>query len=129
MKKLRITIGKKTYDVTVEVLSDDSPQQTRAVLGKPAVAMTAPPATPQSAAAPPAPSQTVAGAIYSPMAGLVKSIAVKVGDEVKANQLVVVLDAMKMENQIMAPSAGTVAGIEAKEGQSVQEGELLLVLE
>lgn len=127
MKKLRITIGKKTYDVTVEVLSDDSPQQSRPTVGRPAVTA-APPSSTPGASAPPQ-SVDVAGAVLSPMAGQVKSVLIKEGDAVQAGQPLVILDAMKMENKITAPQAGKVASVEVKEGQSVQEGQVLLALE
>jgi len=129
MKKLRITVGKKTYDVTVEVLSDDDPARSRPVVARqpasaapssPPSAAPASPATPR----PPAP----AGAVTSPMAGTVKSVKVKDGDAVKENQILLTLDAMKMEVPVSAPVAGTVASVEVKEGQAVQEGQALVVL-
>jgi glutaconyl-CoA/methylmalonyl-CoA decarboxylase subunit gamma len=129
MKKLRITIGKKTYDVTVEVLSDDSPQPARPTAIRPAVAVALPASSSSGASAPPPHSPGAPGAILSPMAGLVKSMLVQAGDAVKAGQPLVILDAMKMENKITAPQAGAVASIEVKEGQSVQEGQVLLTLE
>ena len=63
------------------------------------------------------------------MAGTVKSILVKQGDEVSIGTQLVILEAMKMENQITAPSAGTVKKVNVQEGASVQEGEVLLVIE
>ncbi len=130
MKKLRITVGKNTYDVTVEVLEDDQAHVARpggsAVL--PAAPQTSSPA-PGPAPGPAAPSGPApAGAVVSPMAGTVKSIAVKQGDSVTAGQLLVVLDAMKMENQVSAPAAGTVKSIDVSAGESVQEGQPLLVI-
>lgn len=128
MKKLRVTIGNRTYDVTVEELDEGA-----ALPVRPSPMASAPPpsATPAPASAPPpSPPTTTAGpgAVYSPMAGTVKSILVKVGDVVSSNQPLVILDAMKMENQIMAPTSGAVSSIAAREGQTVREGELLLVL-
>jgi len=70
-----------------------------------------------------------AGAVTSPMAGVIKSILVKAADAVEQRQALVVLEAMKMENQITAPAAGTVKNVDASEGDSVQEGHVLLVLE
>jgi glutaconyl-CoA decarboxylase len=127
MKKLRITIGKKIYDVTVEVLSEDGPQHDRPPAVRPP-GTTAVPAPPSSGPSPPK-LPISAGAVTSPMAGSVKSVLVQEGDDVKAGQPLVILDAMKMENQITAPVAGTVKSVEVKEGQSVQEGHVLVVFE
>lgn len=123
MKKLRITIGDKSYDVSVEVLSDDSapvPTIPRPAAGSSHIAPppTAAPARPTGAAAP--------GVIISPMAGMVKSIQVKEGDSVEQGQVLVLLDAMKVENRITAPSAGKVSKILVKEGDTVTEGHVLL---
>ena len=66
--------------------------------------------------------------VKSPIPGLVKNILVNAGDVVEANQTLVVLEAMKMENEILAPHRGTVETIEAKPGQAVAAGALLVVL-
>lgn len=128
MKKLRITVGKKTYDVSVEVLGEEVPPVDRSSshLGvKPASA-------PREAAAPAPsapPSSHAAGSIPSPMAGVIKSILVKPGDEVAAGAVLVVLEAMKMDNKITATAAGTVASVNVQEGQSVHEGQDLVTIE
>lgn len=131
MKKLRITVGKKTYDVTVEVLGEEVPAAhlpgSRSQSGsKPAQAShepTAAPNTPQPAAS------HSAGAVVSPMAGVIKGILVKQGDDVTAGTVLIVLEAMKMDNKITASSSGTVASISVQEGDNVQEGQELLALE
>jgi biotin carboxyl carrier protein len=128
MKQLRITVGKKTYDVTVEVISDDDPVRSRPVPARTAASAGAPVA-PAGAPAAPQPTGPIAdGAVMSPMAGTVKSVKVKAGDTVSVNQVLLTLDAMKMEVPVSAPVAGTVASVEVKEGQSVHEGQPLLVL-
>jgi biotin carboxyl carrier protein len=66
--------------------------------------------------------------LKSPIPGLVKNVLVKAGDAVTAGQTLVVLEAMKMENEITALHAGTVESIEAKPGQAVAAGALLVVL-
>ena len=131
MKKLRITIENKSYDVTVEDLTgvDAFPppaEPTVAAAAAAAPATTAP--TPSAAAAKPQlPVDT--GSVTSPMAGAIQSILVKEGDAVKQGQALVILEAMKMENQITAPVAGTVKSINVATGDSVTEGHVLLVLE
>ncbi len=66
--------------------------------------------------------------LKSPIPGLVKNVLVKAGDEVEAGQTLVVLEAMKMENEITAPHKGSVDSIAAKPGQAVAAGALLVVL-
>jgi biotin carboxyl carrier protein len=70
-----------------------------------------------------------AGNITAPMPGKLISVKVKVGDKVEANTLVVILEAMKMENEILAGIAGTVKEIKAKPGETVDGGKVLMVIE
>lgn len=69
------------------------------------------------------------GAITAPMPGKLISIKVKVGDKVEPNTLVAILEAMKMENEILAGVAGTVKEIKARAGDTVEGGKTLLVIE
>ena len=64
----------------------------------------------------------------SPMPGIVLQVLVKKGDTVKRGQKVLILEAMKMENEISAPAGGTVREIRAREGDSVNTGDVLIVL-
>ncbi|MCD7860186.1 MAG: biotin/lipoyl-binding protein, partial [Firmicutes bacterium] len=66
--------------------------------------------------------------VLSPMPGVVIQVKVKVGQAVKAGEVLVILEAMKMENEIVAPKAGTVAQIVADKGASVDSGAPLVVL-
>jgi biotin carboxyl carrier protein len=130
MKKLRITIGNTSYDVTVEDLTEDPlyagpGPATRS----PAQASASREAAPQPAAAPRPQLSADAGAVTSPMAGVIKSVLVHVGQEVKRGEPLVILEAMKMEYQITAPAAGVVKSVGVKEGDSVQESHVLVVLE
>ena len=77
----------------------------------------------------PAASSVGPGGVISPMPGKVISVKVAVGDTVAANDVVLSLEAMKMENNIVAPTAGAVASIEVGEGDEVAAGALLLVIE
>jgi biotin carboxyl carrier protein len=70
----------------------------------------------------------VEGAIKAPIPGLVVRMLVAEGDEVEAGQSVVILQAMKMENELRAQRAGTVATIKCKEGDSVNQGDTLVTL-
>jgi biotin carboxyl carrier protein len=71
---------------------------------------------------------TVEGAITAPMTGKIVSVKVKKGDQVKANQTLCVVEAMKMENEITAVKAGTVQEVNVAEGAGVNEGDTLFVV-
>ena len=71
---------------------------------------------------------TVEGAVTAPMTGKILSIKVKKGEQVKAGQVLCILEAMKMENEIAAPKSGTVQEILVSEGASVSEGEALFII-
>lgn len=128
MKKvIRITFEGKTYDVEVEVLGNAAPAATAPVAVTP---VAAPVAAAPAVQAAPAPAAAPAGGtpVPSPMMGIVFKLKVKVGDKVKMNQEVAVLEAMKMENSIVCPCDGTVASIEVKEQDSVTEGQVLMTI-
>ena len=111
MKNYRITVNGNTYDVQVEELG----------------ASQAPvaPAAPQASA----PAATGEGEkVTAPMPGNILDIKVNVGDSVAANQVVVVLEAMKMENDIVTPVAGTVTAINVTKGQAVNSGDVLITV-
>ncbi len=128
MKKvIRITFEGKTYDVEVEVLGNAAPAATAPVAVTPVAAPVA--AVPAVQAAPaPAAAPASGTPVPSPMMGIVFKLKVKVGDKVKMNQEVAVLEAMKMENSIVCPCDGTVASIEVKEQDSVTEGQVLMTI-
>ena len=137
MKLLRITIGNKSYEVTVEDLTgaDGFPSgvaqpPSSAAPGQPSTAapsVASAPVASAPVAKPQLPAE--AGAVASPMAGVIKSVLVKKGESVIAGQSLAVLEAMKMENAITAPAAGTVKSIGVAAGDTVNEGHVLLVLE
>lgn len=74
------------------------------------------------------PKQHTEGAVTAPMTGKILSVMVKKGDQVKASQILCVLEAMKMENEITTPRTGTVQEVYVSEGSSVNEGEALFVI-
>ena len=122
MRKFNITVNGNTYEVDVEEVGG---VQTSA----PAAAPAAPVQTAAPSAAPKAaPSAPVAGAnsVTAPMPGTIMSIKVKVGDTVKSGDLVCILEAMKMENEIFANADGKVVGISTSEGASVNTGDVLV---
>lgn len=97
---------------------------------KPAPAAPKPAAAAAPAAAAPKPAAPVEGGarLEAPMPGMVIKYQVKEGDAVKEGDVVMILEAMKMENSILAPATGTVKQICCKEGQSVQKGDVLAVI-
>lgn len=85
--------------------------------------------TPQRAESPLQVSRLSAGLVIAPIPGVVKSILVKEGDAVKEGDVVLVLEAMKMDNEISSRSNGTVKTIHVAVGDSVQEDQLLIDIE
>ena len=123
MKKYNVTVNGVTYEVLVE--ETDS-----------AAAPTAPAAAPK-AAAPKAPAAAPKAApsgaqgsikVTAPMPGTILKMNVKVGDTIKANDLVCVLEAMKMENEIFAKEGGVVKTVDAPQGSSVNSGDTIITL-
>lgn len=129
MKNLRITVNGTAYDVQVEELGASAAPQ-----AAPAPAPAAPAAPAPKAAAPaPAPApRPVAPAggetVSCPMPGTIVSIAVQAGQSVKKGDILVVLEAMKMENEIMAPHDAQVAAVFVNKGDSVDTGAPLVSL-
>lgn len=129
MKNLKITVNGTAYDVQVEeVAAGAAPVVASAPAAKPAApaAAPAPAAGPAPAAAPvPAGAETV----NSPMPGTIVSVNVSAGQNVKKGDVLVVLEAMKMENEIMAPRDAVVAGVQVNKGDSVDSGTPLVSLQ
>ena len=129
--KYLVTLNGKTYEVEVEhgeaMLLDE--YDAAAPAGK-APAAPAPAPAPVPAAPAPAPAPVVAGgeSVNAPMPGNIVKINVKAGDAVKAGDVLVVLEAMKMENEIMAPRDGSVAQVVTQKGAKVETGSPLVVL-
>ena len=120
MKRYLVNVNGTEYEVAVEVLAEGEPRKT-------APAQTAPA---QAAPAPAAPAAVPAGGetVAAPMPGNILSVAVKAGDAVKKGDLLVVLEAMKMENEILAPCDGTVASVAVAAGATVESGATLVVI-
>lgn len=129
MKQLRITIEGKTYDVTVEILGEDHPSVQPLVGHGVRPAAVPPPAVAPTPAAPkPTPASPGSGEITSPLAAVVVSVDVTVGQTVAAGEKVLTLEAMKMNTVVASPHSGTVSSIAVKQGDAVEEGQVLLVV-
>lgn len=124
MKNYRITVNGTSYDVSVEELAGG-------VAPVAAPVATAPVAAPAAAPAP-APAAKSAGAgsikVASPMPGKILDVKANVGDAVKKGQVILILEAMKMENEVVAPEDGTVASIDVASGATVEAGDTLATL-
>ncbi len=117
MKSYRVTVNGNVYDVTVEENGDTS---------------AAPAPAPAKAAPAPAPAPAAAAAgnikVTSPMPGKILGVSTSVGDSVKKGQVLLILEAMKMENEIVAPQDGVVVTVNVSTGDSVEPGAVLATL-
>lgn len=123
MKQYTITVNGVSYDVTVE-------EKNGGVVSAPKAVEKSAPAASTPVASAPAASAAKEGnvAVSAPMPGKILAVKAKEGDSVKAGDVLLVLEAMKMENDIVAPQDGVVASINVKVGDSVESGAKLASL-
>ena len=110
MRKYRVNLNGTAYEVEIELVGESNGS-----------------VAPTTAA----PAQAPAGAgakVESPMPGTILAVNVNVGDTVKAGQVLMILEAMKMENEIMAPADGKVTGVAVAKGAAVESGALLCTI-
>lgn len=126
MSKYRITLEGKTYEMEVDLVGETAVSQSvekkaykefKGAANDPTVRVMDPSAQRQTV------NQT--GAVTAPMPGTVIRVEKAVGDAVKAGELVLILEAMKMENEILAPVDGTIAAMNCTNGGTVASGEVL----
>ena len=124
MRRFNVTVNGVSYDVVVEEVGGAAAQ---APVAAPVVA---PVAAPVAAPAPKAAPAGAAGAVAvkAPMPGTILKVNVAPGQAVKKGDVLCVLEAMKMENDIMAPQDGVVASVEAAQGSSVATDAVLVTL-
>lgn len=122
MKRYTITVNGTPYDVTVDEVGAAAPAPVAAAPAAPVAAAPAPVAKPATSGA--------EGAIKvdAPMPGTILDIKTSVGASVKSGDVLCILEAMKMENEIVAPADGTVASIAANKGDSVEAGQIIVTL-
>ncbi|MDO4177557.1 MAG: biotin/lipoyl-containing protein [Phascolarctobacterium sp.] len=113
MKQYTITVNGTAYDVCVEEAGSVA---------------SAPKAAPAPAPAAAAPVAAGAATVTAPMPGKVLSVNVKAGDAVKAGDVLLILEAMKMQNEIMAPQDGTIAEVRVSANQNVATGDVMIVM-
>ena len=127
--KLKITVDGKVYEVDVEVSEPEQPQPGYVPPAAPARlpgTVPVPPPPPQPAAAPVADESKVS---RSPISGVVVRVATQVGQTIQVNDVLLVLEAMKMETVITSPRAGKVAKVNVVPGDAVQAGQVLVEFE
>lgn len=130
-KQYKITVNGKTYDVSVEeIKSIETHKAVYTIVNTPSSsAKTTASASTSAAPAPKpaaAPIDENAVSVKATMPGTILSFNVAVGDKVEEGQVVAILEAMKMENEITAPASGEVKSIHVEKGSSVVEGQVIL---
>lgn len=130
MRTFRVVVNGSEYNVEIEELGGAAPSNQ----AKPAPAPSKPvpsaaPAAAKPASPKPANDQAAAaGSVRAPMPGTVLQVGVSKGDQVTKGQMLLVLEAMKMENEILAPGDGVVEDVLVTQGISVNAGDVLIVL-
>lgn len=115
MKNYTITVNGTPYNVTVEE-------------GAGAPVAATPVAAPAAAPAPAAQGTAGSVKVEAPMPGTILDVKVSVGDSVSSGSVLCILEAMKMENEIVAPQDGTVASVNVSKGDSVEAGQVIITL-
>ena len=123
MKTFNITVNGTAYNVTVEETAGGAAAAPVAAAPAPAAAP-----SPVAAPAPAAAGSTGAVTVTAPMPGNILDVKAAVGASVKAGDVLCILEAMKMENEIVAPQDGTVASVNCRKGDVVNVGDLLVSL-
>ena len=114
MKAYKVTVNGNVYEITLEVIDKSE--------------VKAAPAAPATPVAPAAPAQAGGASITAPMPGTILKVNVQSGASVKKGDILMVLEAMKMENEICAPADGTVASVNVTNGATVDAGAVLCTL-
>jgi glutaconyl-CoA/methylmalonyl-CoA decarboxylase subunit gamma len=132
VRKFNITVNGEVYEVEVEELGNDgavAPVQSRPA-AKPAPA----PARKPAAKAAPKQAKKVtsvsagAASVTAPMPGVVLDVKVSEGQSVKKNDVIMILEAMKMENEVMAPQDGVIESVAVSKGSNVNAGDIMIVI-
>lgn len=121
MKKYRVNVNGSLYEIEIEEMAAPAKMSAAAPAAAPADAPAAAPAA--------APAPAGAGAqVKAPMPGTILDVKVQAGQSVKKGDVLVILEAMKMENEICAPSDGKITGVNVRKGDSVETQALLCTI-
>ena len=126
IKKLRVIVNGNPYDVTVEIPEESDIGVVSTPANAPVPAVPEPTAQPSAPVAPAATGGSAPGDVPSPLAGRVITIVAKVGQDVKENDHLLTLEAMKMNTFVFAPKTGKILEIKIGVGDVVSEGQVLL---
>ncbi|MBR5507929.1 MAG: biotin/lipoyl-binding protein [Clostridia bacterium] len=116
MKNYKVNVNGTEYVVSIELISEEEAKKAQSAAPAPSAAPSAAPATGDGAE------------ITSPMQGTILAVNVANGDTVKKGDVLFILEAMKMENEIMAPNDGTITSVSVQKGASVANGTPLCTL-
>lgn len=117
MKKYRVNVNGSLYEIEIEEMDASAAKRAPAAAAAPAPA------------AKPAAAPVGAGTkVNAPMPGTILDVKVQAGQSVKRGQVLVILEAMKMENEIFAPCAGTISSVAVAKGAAVNPGDVLCVI-
>ncbi|MDL2281466.1 biotin/lipoyl-binding protein [Selenomonadales bacterium OttesenSCG-928-I06] len=137
MRKFNVTVNGVSYEVEIEEVGGNSTQNTTYTAPSAPPVQAAPPApavsAPPQPQAPPAPAKPPVGAaggqkVVAPMPGKIITIYFAQGQAVKKGEPVVILEAMKMQNELLSPCDGVVQALNVAEGQNVKSGEVIMVV-
>lgn len=123
MTKLNITIEGKTYEVEVEELGGSA-----AAPSPVSATPSAPQAAPRAVPKPAAPKAAGGDTVLAPMPGTILDVHVTEGQSVKAGEVLLILEAMKMANEVVSPRDGKIVKISTSKGAKVASGDLLVTL-
>lgn len=117
MRHYRVNVNGNAYEIAIEEITADEAKKASA------------PAVAPAASAPSAPVSAGATTVNAPMPGTILSVNVSAGATVKEGDVLMILEAMKMENEIMAPKSGKIASVNVSKSSSVKTGDVLCVIE